>query len=128
MAGASVGTFHARWALFLGTAILGSHGARTHAKNFRPSVKDFAETGLLEMPNARFHDEAEVNLGASYVDPRDWYFVALRRAASGHTEAPHYGVASGADARAVKLGWGELVERVQTFQFVVAISLSPRST
>lgn len=87
------------------------HGARTRAKNFRSSVKDFARTGLLWMPNARVHDEAEVNLGASYVDPYDRYFVALRRPTTGHTGAPHYGGrgeggASGADARAVESGAG----------------------
>ena len=45
---------------------------------FKPSVNDFGGTGLLQMPNARFQDDGELNFGASVVDPYRRYFFTLQ--------------------------------------------------
>lgn len=36
---------------------------------FRPSINDFGNTGLLQMPNARFHADGGINLGVSHISP-----------------------------------------------------------
>ena len=35
---------------------------------FTPSTNDFGATGLLQMLNARFHDDGELVSGVSFVD------------------------------------------------------------
>lgn len=45
---------------------------------YTPSVNDFGGTGLLQMPNARFHPEGETHLGVSYVDPYTRGFFTLQ--------------------------------------------------
>lgn len=36
---------------------------------FTPSINDFGTTGLMQMPNARFHPEGELNIGVSRITP-----------------------------------------------------------
>ena len=45
---------------------------------FTPSVNDFGSTGLLQMPNARFHPDGELNLGVSRVEPYTRGYLTLQ--------------------------------------------------
>ncbi len=45
---------------------------------YSPSVNDFGNTGLMQMPNARFHPEGEMHLGVSYIDPYTRGFFTLQ--------------------------------------------------
>ncbi|MDJ0945397.1 MAG: YjbH domain-containing protein [Kiloniellales bacterium] len=45
---------------------------------YTPSISDFGTTGLIQMPNARFHPEGELHLGVSHVDPYTRGFFTLQ--------------------------------------------------
>ena len=45
---------------------------------YTPSVNDFGNTGLMQMPNARFHPEGEMHMGISHVDPYTRGFFTLQ--------------------------------------------------
>lgn len=47
-------------------------------REYTPSINDFGSTGLLQMPNARFQDDGELNLGVSHVEPYTRGFITLQ--------------------------------------------------
>lgn len=52
--------------------------SRAEYLEYSPSVNDFGGTGLMQMPNARFHPEGEMHMGVSYVDPYTRGFFTLQ--------------------------------------------------
>ncbi len=52
--------------------------SRAEYLEYTPSINDFGGTGLMQMPNARFHPEGEMHMGISYVDPYTRGFFTLQ--------------------------------------------------
>ncbi len=79
-AGAGLGD-RPKWLVWLAAASFAlpcAAQAGEWGREYTPSVNDFGGTGLLQMPNARFHDDGELNLGVSYIEPYTRGFITLQ--------------------------------------------------
>lgn len=68
------------WVIFVTATIWLPHAAwgEDTRSVLTPSINDFGGTGLLQMPNARFQDDGEFSLGASFVDPYTRGYLTLQ--------------------------------------------------